>query len=85
MSDKQPLALQYADEIDRDEQFHLEEAAAELRRLHAVNQGLVDALTLARGRMLDMMQQDDGQAYKDAERAMPQIEAALTLAQGEQK
>ena len=44
MTDKQPLALQYADEIDRDEQFHLEEAATELRRLHAVNQGLVDAL-----------------------------------------
>ena len=41
-------------------------AAAELRRLYTVNAALVDALTLARGRMLDMMQQDDGQAYKDA-------------------
>ena len=44
MSNEQPKALQYADEIDRDEQFHLEESAAELRRLHSVNQALVEAL-----------------------------------------
>ena len=41
---------------------------------------LVDALTIARNRMLDMMRQDDGQAYKDAERAIPQIEKALAAA-----
>ena len=71
MTDKQPEALQIADRLERilSDWTTAHEAAAELRRLHAVNQGLVDALTLARNRMLDMMQQDDGQANKDARKA----------------
>ena len=39
---------------------------------------LVSALTVARNRLRDMLYQDDGQSYKEAERAMPEIEAALT-------
>ena len=47
--------------------------------VHAVNSHdlLISALTSARNRLRDMLYQDDGQSYKEAERAMPEIEAAL--------
>ena len=57
--------------------------------VHAVNSHdtLVSALTVARNRLADMLMNggDDGQAWKEAERAMPEIEAALTAAQGDGK
>ena len=39
---------------------------------------LVSALTVARNRLRDMLYQDDGQSYKEAERAMPEIEDVMT-------
>ena len=43
---KQPAALRLADELDEkpDSDGHCREAAAELRRLHEVNQELLEAL-----------------------------------------
>lgn len=75
MSNEQPEALQYADEIDRDEQFHLEEAVAELRRLHAVNQTLVEALQ-------NILTWDDGNLPGDI---LDEARAVLAKVQGEGK
>ena len=55
------------------------------RKRDQIHDELVAALTVARNRMLDMMQRDDGQAYKEARKAMPEIDAALAKAQGEGK
>ena len=45
---------------------------------------LISALTSARNRLADMLMNggDDGQAWKEARKAMPEIEAALAKAQG---
>lgn len=59
------------------------DTAAHIVRCVNAHDGLVNALDQARNRMLDMMQQDDGQAYKEAEKAMPMIDEALTAARGE--
>ena len=53
------------------------------RKRDQIHDELVAALTVARNRMLDMMQRDDGQAYKEARKVMPEIDAALDKAQGE--
>ena len=46
---------------------------------------LVDALTVARNRLSDLLMNggDDGQAWKEARKSMPLIEAALATAQGD--
>ena len=61
------------------------ELAAQIVRVVNSHDTLVSALTVARNRLRDMLYQDDGQSYKEAERAMPEIEAALTAAQGDGK
>ena len=61
------------------------EKAADLVRVVNSHDTLVSALTVARNRLRDLLYQDDGQSYKEAERAMPLIEAALTAAQGDGK
>ena len=48
MSEKQPEALRLAEHLERFRSFPDDQAAAaELRRLHAVNQELLEALKLA--------------------------------------
>ena len=46
---------------------------------------LISALTSARNRLADMLMNggDDGQAWKEARKSMPLIEAALAAAQGD--
>jgi hypothetical protein len=44
MTDTKPEALRLAELLDGDKSAHHEEAAAELRRLHEVNQELLEAL-----------------------------------------
>jgi hypothetical protein len=56
---KQPEALQFADELEKYEIFlpDLDAVAAELRRLHEVNQELLEALKFvmsAHGEQLDL-------------------------------
>ena len=48
MTDKQPEAIRLADDLEtlRMNTATNDQAAAELRRLHAVNQALVEALTI---------------------------------------
>ena len=54
------------------------EKAAALVRVVNSHDTLVSALTVARNRLRDMLYQDDGQAWKEAERAMPEIEDVMT-------
>lgn len=42
-----------------------------------LNEMVRPTLELARDRLADMLKGDDGQAWKEAEKAMPQIEKAL--------
>ena len=58
------------------------ELAAQIVRVVNSHDALVTALTSARNRLRYLLYQDDGQSYKEAERAMPEIEAALAKAQG---
>ena len=46
MTDKQPEALRLADEFDTTKSYLGSKAAAELRRLHEVNEELVEALSV---------------------------------------
>ena len=48
---------------------------------------LISALTSARNRLSDLLMNggDDGQAWKEARKSMPLIEAALAKAQGDGK
>lgn len=43
---------------------------------------LLEQLINARNRLADMLKGDDGQAWQEAERAMPNIEAAINKALG---
>jgi hypothetical protein len=43
------------------------------------------ALAFARARLADMLMGDDGQARKEAERAIPMIDEALAKARGEDR
>ena len=53
MSDKQPEALRLAEHLERFRSFPDDQAAAELRRLHAVNQELLEALQKIAGNTYD--------------------------------
>lgn len=44
---------------------------------------LLNQLTIARDRIIDLIAQDDPQAYKEAKKALPAIEAAILKAKGE--
>ena len=57
------------------------------RKRDQMHDELVAALTVARNRLADMLMNggDDDRAWKEARKAMPEIEAALAAATGEQK
>ena len=54
------------------------EKATALVRVVNSHDLLISALTSARNRLRDMLYQDDGQSYKESERAMPEIEDVMT-------
>lgn len=82
MSEKQPEARRLADILDKvGGQFPVEaKAAKELRRLHEVNVELLGALKNARYRIADVLQEDDGQAFKEARRALRTIDTIISKA-----
>ncbi len=81
----QPEALRLADLLERhdrisgNEWYGNKNAATELRRLHEVNQVLVDALTYCRQKMSYMMA--NGEWYTP-EKAIDIADAALAKARG---
>lgn len=75
----QPEALRLADLLDRDDAAHHEDAAAELRRLHEVNQSLINELhNIVNAKTWDW---DDPSDFK--EWAQNRARAALARATGE--
>ena len=72
MTQKQPEALRLADELDGKIKTPYWQAAAELRRLHALNAELLEALKL------EMSDEWECNSYH------PNLTAALAKAEGEQ-
>jgi len=59
----------------------------ELRQFDQLMQdrrALLDSLQIAVGRIKDMLRDDDGQAWKEAEKWLPKLQATIAKATGEQ-
>lgn len=82
---KEPEALRLADLIDTDlkNSAHHDEAAAELRRLHSLNQELLAALKVTALAIHEYRTQGAPHAYWDD--VQEQARAAIAKAEGEQK
>jgi hypothetical protein len=88
MTDKQPEALRLADLMENEKHvtdLALSKAAAELRRLHAVNAELVEALKLAEKRLIAKCDKDLVAFNGKDVNALTAISAAIAKATGEQQ
>lgn len=86
-----PLSRNYASVMNNNglpiiDKMDTEKATALVRVVNS-HDLLISALTSARNRLRDMLMNggDDGQAWKEARKSMPLIEAALTAARGDGK
>ena len=69
MSEKQPEALRLAEHLERFRSFSAGQAAAELRRLHEVNQELLEALEAAL-KLIELVMPIDGDVTRKARAAI---------------